>query len=52
MVVVYDVYTQYIANARTIAMQRAIAEGWTRSTVTAVHKVGPDTYEVTLTVFK
>jgi len=52
MVVVYDVYTQYIANARTIALKRAVAEGWSRATVTGMHKVAEDTYEVTLTVFK
>ena len=52
MVVIYDVYTQYIGNARSIAMKRAVAEGWSRATVTAIHKVGIDTYEVTLTVFK
>lgn len=52
MVVMYEVFTQYIGNARTIAMKRAIAEGWSRATVTSIYKVAQDTYEVTLTVFK
>lgn len=52
MVVVYEVYTQYIANARSIALRRATAEGWSRASVTAVHPVGQHTYEVTLTVFQ
>lgn len=52
MVIVYEVFTQYIGNARTIAMKRAVAEGWSRATVTYVSKIGPNTYEVSLTVFK
>lgn len=52
MIVVYEVYTPYMGHARTIATKRAAAEGWSRATVTAVHKIALNTYEVTLTVFK
>lgn len=39
-------------DARTIALRRANAEGWSRVSVTAVKKVGNQDYEVTLVVSK
>lgn len=39
-------------DARTQAVNRARAEGWSRITVTAVDKVGPNDYNVRLVVTK
>lgn len=52
MIINYDVYTQSLQNARTIAIQRAKSEGWSSITVMSINKVGYDTYAVTLTVHK
>lgn len=52
MVVTYEVSTQYVGNARDIAIRRAKAEGWGTATVMSLVQVSPEVYEVTLTVFK
>lgn len=52
MVLAYTVATQFIGNARDIAIRRARAEGWTKATVINIVQIMPETYEVTLTVFK
>ena len=52
MVITYEVSTQYVGNARDIAMRRAKAEGWGSATVTGITQVSPEVYEVTVTVFK
>lgn len=52
MVVTYQVSTQYVGNARDIALRRAKSEGWRTATVMSLVQVSPEVYEVTLTVFK
>lgn len=37
-------------DARSIALRRANAEGWSRVSVTAVIKTAPQSYDVTLVV--
>jgi len=52
MVVTYEIATQNMDHARTVAMRRALAEGWSRATIMSLQKTGYNTYEVTMTVFK
>ena len=52
MVLNYTIHTPMMHDARTQAVNRAKAEGWTRITVTAVDKVGQSDYLVRLVVTK
>ena len=52
MVLQYTIHTPMMHDARTQAVNRARAEGWSRITVTAVDKVGPEDYQVSLIVTK
>ena len=52
MVLNYTIHTPMMHDARSQAVARARAEGWTRITVTAVDKVGPNDYQVRLVVTK
>ncbi len=52
MVITYTVSTQFIGDARAVAMRRATAEGWGRATVMNVVRLDLNTYEVTLVVSK
>lgn len=52
MIITYDIYTQYIGNARDIALLRAKAEGWKGATVLSLSKIDDDMYAVTLSVHK
>lgn len=50
MILTYVIQTAMIHNARTVALRRAAAEGWSRVSVIAVKKIGFGAYEVTVTV--
>lgn len=50
MVITYTVSTQFIGDARAVAMRRATAEGWGRASVMNVVRLDLNTYEVTLVV--
>jgi hypothetical protein len=52
MVLNYTIHTPMMHDARSQAVARARAEGWTRITVTAVDKVGQNDYQVKLVVTK
>ena len=52
MVIRYTIHTPMIHDARTQAVNRAKAEGWSRITVTAVDLTGQNAYTVTLVVTK
>jgi hypothetical protein len=52
MVLNYTINTPMMHDARTQAVNRAKAEGWSRITVTAVDLVGQNAYRVTLVVTK
>lgn len=52
MVLNYTIHTPMMHDARTQAVNRARAEGWSRITVTAVDKVGLNDYNVRLVVTK
>jgi len=48
MLVTYTIHTPMLHDARSQAMSQAAAQGWKRISVTAVKKVGPQTYEVSV----
>jgi len=48
MLVTYTIHTQMLHDARSQAMRQAAAEGWKRVSVTAVKKIAPQTYEVSV----
>lgn len=52
MVLNYTIHTPMMSDARTQAVNRAHAEGWSRVTIMAVDKVGPNDYRVSLVVTK
>jgi len=48
MLLTYTIHTQMLHDARSQALRQAASQGWTRVSVTAIKKVAPQTYEVSV----